>query len=59
MRQINHNLFMEDVQLQALDLTRTSYQNLRDFDAKLRMIINEKIQDKIKIWFFRNIVREV
>ena len=43
-----------------LDLTQTSYQNLRDFDAKLRMIIAEKIQEKNENFeSIEGIVREV
>lgn len=43
-----------------LDLTETSYQNLRDFDAKLRMIIAEKIQEKNENFeSIDGIVREV
>ena len=43
-----------------LDLTATSYQNLRDFDAKLRMIIAEKIQEKNEDFLsIKGIVREV
>ena len=43
-----------------LNLTATSYQNLRDFDAKLRMIIAEKIQEKNENFeSIEGIVREV
>lgn len=43
-----------------LNLTQTSYQNLRDFDAKLRMIIAEKIQEKNENFeSIEGIVREV
>ena len=46
--------------IRPLDLTKTSYQNLRDFDAKLRMIIAEKIQEKNENFeSIENIVKDV
>ena len=46
--------------LGALNLTETTYQDLRDFDAKLRMIMAEKIQEKNENFeSIDGIVREV
>jgi len=48
------------VETGALNLTETTYQDLRDFDAKLRMIMAEKIQEKNENFeSIDGIVREV